>query len=352
MLGWIHNRMSRKPVCLDKKLHGERMTPNSTSDRPAERRPPTLARPKTAVYAVLAMAFLAILGIAGAGLWLRYDDVLRDGRHNAGTLTGILSEHLDIQIDAIEEALLAIADYSRLVGGPNASGMEWMSALNTVAAGRPGIEAFMVTDADGRTAFSSIPLLMGESRADGRAFRELSANPASDALIADTPVRSTNDSKFVVPLARVLRTPDTQFEGLAIATFQPDQLRAFYDGIDTGANGIVWLLKAPDLVLLRQPRLDKPADQAMPLIPIAMSGTDSARGTHTGPLESGGADYITAYHTVEGVGLTVAVSLAVDELLAAWWNELYAVTALVFVAGLFLLFAAFVVSHALRAKAS
>lgn len=324
------------------------MTPDSTNDRKIgsgggnARRSPALA------HAVLAIVFLALVAVVSAGLWLRHDDALRDGGREADALAGILSQHLALQIASIEETLREVAAHNRFVGGPDTAGEEWMRLLPIVAAGRYGVEALLVTDADGRTTFSSLPYLMGASHADGNAFRELSANPMSDALIADDPVRSVNDRKFVVPLARVLRTPKSEFQGLAMATLQPDLFRDFYGSVDVGDNGVVWLLKAPDHVLLRVPPAKDPADQPWPAVLTADSG--GPRGVVAGPLASGGADYLTAYRTLENTGLTIAVSLAVGDRLGPWWNEVHAVAALMAVAGLLFLVAALAVARAARGR--
>ena len=228
--------------------------------------------------------------------------------------------------------------------GPNASGQEWMPILNVVSAGRHGIEALMVTDASGAVTYSSLPIFMGQSRADGNSFREFSENPRSDILITDEPIRSTNDSRIVVPLGRVIRTPQAEFEGMAIAHLAPNQLRDFYLAANVGENGIVWLLKAPGFVLLREPRSATPNDEPWP----AISLTENA-GTTIGPIENGGQDYMTIYRTHERTGLSVAVSRPLDEVLAPWWSEFYALIAFAVAVGIVFLAAAMMVARSTRA---
>jgi len=298
---------------------------------------------------ILSVVFLAVVGLVVAGLWLRYDNTLRDGRRNAENLVTVLSADLEIRVAGIEDALREIAAFSRFIGGPSASGQEWMTLLRTAAAGRRGFEAFLITDADGRTTFSSLPILMGESRADGEAFSALSADPRNDSLIADAPERSSNDSKLVVPLARVIRTPNAEFEGMAIANFAPEQLRSFYREADTGENGVVWLLKPPGTVLLREPPSERPNDEPWP---SALTGEIAVGqpGVSDGPIANGGQQYLTAYRSLAGTGLTVAVSLATGDMLAAWWNEVYAAVALTVLVGLFLLVATLLLARSNRAS--
>ena len=56
------------------------------------------------LYGALAIVFLLVAGIAAAGLWQRHQDILADTRDNAQKLTGILTQHMAIRIDLIEDA--------------------------------------------------------------------------------------------------------------------------------------------------------------------------------------------------------------------------------------------------------
>lgn len=319
------------------------MTPDSSSKRLSkDRRAPRL---RAIAFVAFGLAFVAIAGLVAGGVWLRHDEVVRDGRRAAGDLATLLSEDLAIQIESIADSLLEIAAFSRFIGGPNASGQEWMTLLRTVAAGRHGFEALMVTDADGRVTFSSLPILMGESRADGKAFATFSEDPRNDKLIADDPERSSNDSKFVVPLARVIRTPKAEFQGMAIANLAPEQFRQLYAAADVGENGVVWLLHPPNSVLLREPSSATPTDEPWPSVLANAIGPGQA-GEATGPIVSGGPQFTTAYRSLGETGLTVAVSLPEEDILAPWWTQVYAAVAVTVLVALILLVAAFFVTRA------
>lgn len=305
-------------------------------------------RLRATAFAAFGLVFVAIAGLVAGGVWLRNDEVVRDGRRSAEALAALLSKDLGIQIASVEEALREIAAFSRFIGGPNASGQEWMTLLRTVAAGRSGFEALMVTDDDGRVTFSSLPILMGESRSDGHAFEALSQDPTNDSLIADAPERSSNDSKIVVPLARVIRTPKAEFEGMAIANFAPDRLRELYEAADVGENGVLWLLQPPDTVLLREPSSNTPTDEPWPEALANAIGPGEA-GVVTGPIASGARQFVTAYRALGDTGLTVAVSLASEDILAPWWTEVYAAIAVLVIIGLILLVAAVLVARSAHA---
>jgi hypothetical protein len=321
------------------------MTPDSTSAGLSNAKEGR--RLRVTVSVAFSLVFLTIAGLVATNVWVRHGELTRDGRSAAQGLSAILSEDLAVRIGSIEEALFEVAAFSRFIGGPTASGQEWMTLLRTVAAGRSGFEALMVTDSNGRVSFSSLPMLMSESRADSRAFDALTENPRNDALIADDPERSPNDAKLVVPLARVIRTPNAEFEGLAIANLAPEQFREFYQAADVGEHGTVWLLKSPDTVLLREPPSDTPNDEPWPPALAGEIGAGEA-GVVTGPIANRGQQYVTAYRSFGDTGLIVAVSLAEEDILAPWWHEAYVAVSVTVLAGLMLLVAALWVTRTIR----
>lgn len=301
------------------------------------------------INGLLAIVFLMIIAIAAAGLWLRHQEILTEAGSNAEKLTGILSEHLAIRFDTIDNTLYELAQFNRMVGGPEESGMEWMSTLPLATAGLYAIESVIVTNADGITTFSSLPINMGDSWKEQPLFEHLSADPTNDDLYTNPPVRSRDNSRMVIPVGRVLRTPNSEFQGMLIATLAPEQLRDFYDSVDVGESGVITILHPENQILFRQPANRKLAGEVWPIIPIAEGPIEGERrGVVTGPIEDGSANYLTAYRTSEKTGLTVAVSLVESELLAAWWNDVYIALGFVVIIGVVLIGVAIMVSRALR----
>ena len=301
------------------------------------------------VGASLALVFFSLLAIAAAGLWFRYEEILRDGRQNAATLAQILSEHLAIRFDTIEAALVQLADHSRLIGGPKASYDQWLPVLGAAISGLEGVESIAVTDADGIITYSTRPETMGQSQADKPMYDRLSADPMSDALVADPPSRSSVDGEMLLPLGRVIRTVNGDFEGMVIAALAPAHMRGFYRSVDVGPGGIVWVLDADGEVLLREPAIRGATDQPPPDIPAATAGADGERrGVAFGPIEAGGPDYLTAYRATEEIDLAVAVSLPADDLRALWWEDVPPALAFLAISGSLLVVTGFGIDRAFR----
>ena len=327
------------------------MTEDSTTDGPSRPATKSSGRARASINGLLAVVFVVLVAIAAAGLWLRHEEVLTDASSNAEKLTDILSEHLAIRFDTIDETLYQLAQHSRMVGGPDASGMEWMPTLGIAVAGRYAIESLIVTNADGTATYSSLPMNMDDSWKDGLLYSQLSADPTNDALVTDAPTRSLDNGRMVVPVGRVLRSVNSEFEGMAIATLAPEKMREFYSSVDVGENGVISILHPQNKIVFRQPADNKLIGEALPIIPVPTEATEGgAHGVVAGPIESGGLNYLTAYRTSEKTGLTITVSLVQGELLAAWWYDVYVALGFALFVGLILIGVSIMVSRALGTR--
>ena len=305
---------------------------------------PNAKRLRWTVAALLALVFVFLAGITAAALWLRHQDILRGSGVRAASLADALSEDLAIRVDAIEATLTHLADHNRRIGGPNAPWDQWLPILGAALAGLGTVDSISVTDAKGVITFSTRTEIMGQSHAKKPIYETLSANPMSDALVADIPYRSPFDTSMLVPVGRVLRTPNGDFEGMLIATLAPARFAGIYQSVDVGPDGLVWLLYPAGEVLLREPPFEDPIEQPMPDIPAA--GAES--GIAFGPLETGGPDYLTAYQTNQRTNLAVAVSLAAEGLLVPWREDALIALALLAAAGFLLVIVGFAIDRVVR----
>jgi hypothetical protein len=309
---------------------------------------PNAKRLRRIVAALLALVFVFLAGIAAAALWFRHEDILRDGRGRAESFANALSADLAVRFDAIEATLAHLADHNRRIGGPNAAWDQWLPILGAALAGLGTVDSISVTDAKGAVTYSTRTETMGQSHARSPIYEELSANPMSDALVADVPFRSPFDTSMLLPVGRVLRTPKGEFEGMLIATFAPAQVAGPYQSLDVGGEGIVWVLHPSGVVVFRDPPFADMFEWPMPDIPVTADGS----GTVLAPLEAGGPDYLTAYQTDQRTNLAVAVSLAAGDLLVPWREETVIALALLAAAAFLLVIVGLVIDRAvLRALA-
>jgi hypothetical protein len=296
-------------------------------------------RVKALVNRLFAIVFVALLVAVAAGLWLRYSEVIRDGRRSAENLANVLSEYLVVRLGAIDGLLSRVVANSRKIGGPEGSDKEWMSALRSATTGVPGISSVVILDADGTVVHATIPQIGGLSWADRPIFKELAAGHAN-LLAVDLPMSMIAGDQVLVPLGRSLTDPRGDFVGAAVATLIPAQLQDFYRTFDLGRDGVTWVLLPTGQVLFRQGAAED--DNVPPRDPPQFLSEHpmSEDGFVAAPIESGGPSYLTAYRKAEIGNVVAVVSLSEHDLLAGFWYGVAAGAVFVVVSAFFLFFAA------------
>ena len=317
------------------------------TDRPRARS----QRPLIAVALSLALVFACVAGLAAVSLLTHRQSIEAEARRSLSGLAHLLSQQLSTEADSAAAALEQLAAYSRRSGGPSSSGEAWIQTLSTALAGLSGVGSLTVTDSDGNVTFSTLTETMGGSYATSGIFSELAANPMNDRLVADPPMRSPVDGRWVLPVGRTNRTTSGGLDGVLIATIAPARLTAFYRSVDAGPGAIVWVLSPAGEVLLREPSAGNPMQEPWPSLPLDPSKPAAENtGIHLAQLDASGSPFLTAYETND-TGLTIAVSRPESEIFAPWRKEFAAALVGMGILGLALLAIDFGLVRTLRRKA-
>ena len=294
-------------------------------------------RLRTSVRGLFAGVFLVLTGLLAVALWWEHSEALLASRSRAENLALILSDHLNRTVSAIDTTLLQLTLHSMRVGGAAAPREAWDGVLTSALSGLTGVGSISVTDASGIIIHSTIPTLVGQSRAEQFIVRHLVASGAS-TLAVDTPFQGRLSDQWLIPLGRRLPTADGSFAGVVVATLEPGRLAAFYRTVDVGRDGVIWLMHPAGYVLVRQPALPTSPGEPARDNPLLKS-QPGASGFVRAPLEPGGASYLNAYQSLRNPPLLLAVSLSEREALSAWRMQA-AVAAAVIAGFLILLIAA------------
>jgi signal transduction histidine kinase len=287
---------------------------------------------KRAIATLTAALLLGLSGLRLADLWAWRTQTLNAAETRAANLSSILSEYMRETFAAADASLRQLVLHSRRVGGPSAPAAVWLPSLASARAGLTGIGSITVTDAAGTIRHSTQPVIVGQTRRDEYAFKVLSTN-AIDDLVASTPYLSVVEPRqFLIPIARRVTNEAGEFEGLIVASFIPAAPRRFFRTVDVGRAGVLWVFHPDGVVLYREPSANDPLGEAATNNPIfAAARRGSASGTLRGPLQAGGPQLVSAFHSTTTPPLVVAVSLDRNEMLTEWRHQARA-SALFFVA--------------------
>jgi signal transduction histidine kinase/ActR/RegA family two-component response regulator len=277
---------------------------------------------KLVIGLLTTLAVIGLVVLRGADLWNRRTQILRAGDRRAENLALILAGYVRQNLGAGDAALRQLALLSQRVGGPGAPDAEWLPALQGARVGLTAVGAITVVDSAGIIRHATQPAIIGQSRREQFVFERLSTASA-DRLVADRPFRAFVPGRpFIIPIARRLTTPTGAFDGIVVASFYPDSLRAFFRTVDVGRRGAVSAFHDGGVVLFREPSDSNPiGEQAKgnALFEAAQRGGGS--GLHRGRMTPTGPMLRTAFHSLDEQRVIVAVSLSEDELLADWIHD-------------------------------
>ena len=265
---------------------------------------------------LLAVYFLLASSLAIA-LLLNRQETLNEGQRRAENLALILGDHLVRTVNAIDITLGQLALHHARAAASGNSREVWGQVFAATRSATAGVAALSILDEGGIVIFSTVPALIGQSRADTNIFRRLSTE-ADPGLAADPPVRGQASGQFAIPFARKLQGADGRFAGALIATLEPERLRGFYRTIDVGKKGYIWVMHPLWGVLFREPSPIASADASTANNPlVARLKETSPSGFVRGPFEPGGPEYFSAYRRNLTPPMMIAVSLEKNEILAA-----------------------------------
>jgi PAS domain S-box-containing protein len=296
--------------------------------------------------------FLVLALLLGGALWLGRDATIRAAQGRAENLALILANHLERTIAAIDTTLAQLALHSaRVGGGAKAPSDAWDAVLASALSGLAGVGSLSVIDENAVITHSTIPSLVGQSRAGQLLVRQLLAVEPG-ALAADTPFRGRVNGQWLIPLGRRLPSADGKFAGAVIATLEPMRLAEFYRAVDVGSGGMIWVLHPAGFVLFREPILPAAGSDPVRDNPLlAQLKTTASSGFLRAQFDVGGTDHLNAYRVISNPPLALAVSLSETELLATWWARTAVASAILAGFGIVLIVAWRMLTREIRARA-
>jgi PAS domain S-box-containing protein len=305
-------------------------------------------RLRASVRLLFICVFLILTSVLAASLVFHRNAALDGGQRRAEGLVFILSDHFTRTISAIDTTLSQIGLLHRTLHGQKT---DWLPILNAARSGVSGVAVLVVLDVNGTIVESTIPRLLGQSRASTYLFRRLSSEPDA-GLVADPPLRGQVSGQWVIPFGKRLTDADGKFAGVIVATLEPGRLRDFYRTIDVGPDGFIWVLHPNRSVLFREPSsTDETGEPARENPLLARQKLAPASGFVRAPFEPDGPVYISAYRLTENPQLIIAVSLADSAVLATWRADAMIAAAVLAGFGVLLIIAWRMITREFRARA-
>lgn len=280
------------------------------------------ARRRIAVaYCAIVLLTAGLLGAAMAKLWSLE---MVESRNLLTAIARLTDEQTARTLQNVDQALLSVEATivaARSAASPPVEARSLDKELARLVLNRPYLTIIRVLDAEGRVIHSSDPGDRGLDFSDVGYFRERRARPEAGFAVG-TPVKSGVGGKWILPATLAVRAADGTFAGAIVAVMDP----MFFDSVwalDKQLPTLSVALFRNDGVMLMRTPVDElliGKSYARPyFFQQVRSGIPAGVFENYSPID--GELRLFAYRQLAAYpGMILVVSLAIDEILAPWWN--------------------------------
>ena len=284
------------------------------------------ARKRSLRILFLAAVAPVALGLSFGGyLWAEYRSAVSAARESAEKLAVALDDHAGTVFSAIDATLRLTAE--RLHDAERTGRDDLPTELRIVREGAtalPLLSSLARFDARGRViAHSQWDAPRDPIDLSSRETYLAQRYRTDNGLAIGAPETGAIVNQLVIFASRRLETPDGDFAGVLNATVPVDKFHEFFRGLHVGEHGVVTLVRSDGVVLAREPvsPLVGKSVSTFPLFTEYLS--KSANGGYRINSVTDGIDRITSYHTLKSYPVVVVVSIAVDDILATWYVDIF-----------------------------
>jgi len=292
---------------------------------------------------VLALGFLARLLsgllllnllVAGLAVWALFESRLKyeeSAAEEAQNLALLLDHDITASMRSLDRALQAtVMEIERQIAADRLDAQTMNFHIEQQLFLHPDLDGLRVTDAQGRMTYGTGVPPGSQLMVDDRDyFMRLRQAPGAGPVLGQ-PARGRISGKWVLNLARAIRSPDGRFAGVVVGSVPVSRLTRTVASLALGAGSSFMLFDSEMRLVTRHP--DVPGEvtmvgmtSALPsLVALLRSGAIEGRYQATSGLD--GVPRVYAYRKVDGVPLHIVAGLAIDHSLAGWRQEVMKAT--------------------------
>ncbi len=284
----------------------------------------------------LLLALLLLnLGVVSVTVWALLhsrDNYLATAEVESRNYVQLLEQDITTLVHSLDRMLLSTVEmYPRLAVRGHAQ-VEQLVAMQ--ATQYPDVENLVVLDASGRVLHASLGVPSATPSLAGRDyFRTLQARPDA-GLVISRPFLGQISKKWVIVLARALRDPRGQFAGVVLASVPLARLSDAFLALEFSQRGAYNLFDDSFHVVTRYPELNADGQSSIgrpfssPSLQRRMvDGLD--RGSYRASSSIDKVDRVYSYKRIPAYGLNVIIGVNVEDYLADWRGQAWALSALV-----------------------
>jgi signal transduction histidine kinase/CheY-like chemotaxis protein len=263
--------------------------------------------------AILGLCAIAVLwgGILHS-LSVEREQALQGAAQNTSNLARAFEEHIVRSLKAVDQTLLYVRDsYEKDPAGFDiaawAKNVQFLTDLTFQIA---------MIDKDGMFRSSNLPVTGERLNLGDREHFKVQRDSASDELFISKPVLGRVSRKWSIQMTRRMIAPDGSFDGVVVASLDPQYLSKFYDSVELGSQGVVALTGTDGIVRARAAAGDTDIGQSLGGTRLLDEFARSSAGTFEADSVIDGISRVYAYRSVRSYPLLVSVGIARSDVIA------------------------------------
>ena len=236
---------------------------------------------------------------------------------NTGNLARVFEEHIVRTLMETDRAIVLLRTSYQLHGN-----LDLASSVTNPSLQSDLVTQIRILGPDGvRIAASTEPISERVDFSD-REYFQVHLDSKADELFISKPVLGRTTGKWLLQLSRPIRAADGSFQGVIGASLDPNYLANFYESIDVGRDGAIFLAGLDGVVRASAGFKNEVVggsmlgSQLFKRIALADTGSFLTGGSQDGIKR------FVSYRVVKGFPLVVYVGLSEHEVLAIdWYNR-------------------------------
>jgi PAS domain S-box-containing protein len=311
-------------------------------------------QPQRAIVAFAIAVSLVLTALLGFDLRREYLSAIDAASEKTNSLAHVLEEHAHQSMRRVDLALSQAAQDVKIEDLNSTTARSAMRDRLLVHLPKDLlVGSFAVIDSSGKILVATRAIdVDGLPNVADRDYFQMQKQHPSQSLRVGALSKSQITGHWIVPVSVALTDSSGAFQGVLMATLDPEYFQQFYNTVDAGANGFVTLFTKEAWIVATSPfREDVVARNWMQSPMFSQYLPESRARTVRQLVVADGVERIYSYRALPDYPVIVALGVSITDGLATWRNRLVVETMLLALMLLVMFAATLVILRQLRERA-
>lgn len=270
------------------------------------------------------VTLVALAALAAAALWLiqARAEAMDDAEMRARQSAQLLKAHTIRILRATDFVLEETARYALRTPPDRLAERQAWEKLKDLATGLPESGGVFIAGADGwlKAGTSSFPIIPTD--VNDRTYFQAVRDDGAERFIGPT-VRLKHFDRHAFHVSRRMVDHESRFAGAVIASINSDTFTDFYNTLALGRRASLGIVRPGGAIVLRQPEPESWAGRSMAGCPVLDAFNEGDSGLVRAQCSLDDVERVVAWQMIAEWDVIVFAGIAVDDVLAPWWRNVW-----------------------------